>query len=193
MLNFDDRLEEFTSALTDFEIQNFVGNNIKKNDGIIQAVNIIKDVIIKDKNVFIIGNGGSAGIASHAANDFINMCGLKCITFHDISVITCMTNDYGYDVTYQKLIENFSSNEDCLIAISSSGNSINIINAIEKFKEKNSHGRTITLSGFSHDNKLRKQGDLNFWVDSKSYGIVEIAHQFILHFFADKIHQDNSK
>ena len=120
------------------------------------------------------------------------MCGLKCQTFHDISVLTCMTNDYGYDVTYQKLLENFSNENDCLIAISSSGNTINIINATERFRELNPKGKIITLSGFSQDNQLRNKGDLNFWIDSKSYGIVEIAHQFILHFFADKIHQENS-
>ena len=155
-------------------------------------IKIIKKLIKENNNLFIIGNGGSSGIASHAANDFINMCGLKCQTFHDISVLTCMTNDYGYDVTYQKLLENFLNKNDCLIAISSSGNSLNIINATEKFREINPQGRIITLSGFSNDNQLKCKGDINFWVDSKSYGIVEIAHQFILHFFADKVYQDKN-
>ena len=57
-----------------------------------------------------------------------------------------MTNDYGYDVTYQKLLENFSNENDCLIAISSSGNSKNIINATERFRELNPKGKIITLS-----------------------------------------------
>ena len=90
----------------------------------------------------------------------------------------------------QKLLENFANENDCLIAISSSGNSANIINATEKFRKINSKGKIITLSGFSKVNKLRGKGDLNFWIDSNSYGIVEIAHQFILHFFADKIYQE---
>ena len=190
MINFNDRLNEFSISLKDFQVEGNENNKIKQEEGLNSAARIIKDLIRANKNLFIIGNGGSSGIASHAANDFINMCDLKCQTFHDISVLTCMTNDYGYDVTYQKLLENFSNENDCLIAISSSGNSKNIINATERFRELNPKGKIITLSGFSQDNQLRNKGDLNFWIDSKSYGIVEIAHQFILHFFADKIYQE---
>tara|TARA_B100001059_G_scaffold211523_1_gene225946 strand:+ start:5310 stop:5891 length:582 start_codon:yes stop_codon:yes gene_type:complete len=190
MINFNDRLNEFSISLKDFQVEGNENNKIKQEEGLNSAARIIKDLIRANKNLFIIGNGGSSGIASHAANDFINMCGLKCQTFHDISVLTCMTNDYGYDVTYQKLLENFLNENDCLIAISSSGNSMNIINATERFRELNPKGKIITLSGFSQDNQLRNKGDLNFWIDSKSYGIVEIAHQFILHFFADKIYQE---
>lgn len=192
MIDFNVRLNEFSVSLKGFQVEGNDKNKIKQKEGLNSAARIIKDLIRANKNLFIIGNGGSSGIASHAANDFINMCGLKCQTFHDISVLTCMTNDYGYDVTYQKLLENFSNENDCLIAISSSGNSLNIINATEKFRELNPKGKIITLSGFSQDNQLRNKGDLNFWIDSKSYGIVEIAHQFILHFFADKIHQEKS-
>ena len=192
MIDFNKRLNEFSISLNDFQVEGIDKNKIKQEEGLNSAVRIIKDLIHANKNLFIIGNGGSSGIASHAANDFINMCGLKCQTFHDISVLTCMTNDYGYDVTYQKLLENFSNENDCLIAISSSGNSLNIINATEKFRELNPKGKIITLSGFSQDNQLRNKGDLNFWIDSKSYGIVEIAHQFILQFFADKIYQEIS-
>tara|TARA_B100000035_G_scaffold36111_1_gene27275 strand:- start:8244 stop:8822 length:579 start_codon:yes stop_codon:yes gene_type:complete len=190
MIDFNERLNEFSVSLKDFHVEGNDKNKIKQKEGLNSATRIIKDLIRANNNLFIIGNGGSSGIASHAANDFINMCGLKCQTFHDISVLTCMTNDYGYDVTYQKLLENFSNENDCLIAISSSGNSLNIINATEKFRESNPKGKIITLSGFSQDNQLRNMGDLNFWIDSKSYGIVEIAHQFILHFFADKIYQE---
>ena len=190
MINFTDRLNEFSISLKDFKVEGKDNNKIKQTDGLDLAVDFIRNLIIENKNLFIIGNGGSSGIASHAANDFINMCGLKCQTFHDISILTCMTNDYGYDVTYQKLLENFANENDCLIAISSSGNSVNIINATEKFRKINSKGKIITLSGFSKVNKLRGKGDLNFWIDSNSYGIVEIAHQFILHFFADKIYQE---
>lgn len=192
MIDFNVRLNEFSVSLKGFQVEGNDKNKIKQKEGLNSAARIIKDLIRANKNLFIIGNGGSSGIASHAANDFINMCGLKCQTFHDISVLTCMTNDYGYDVTYQKLLENFSNENDCLIAISSSGNSLNIINATEKFRELNPKGKIITLSGFSQDNQLRNKGDLNFWIDSKSYGIVEIAHQFILHFFADKIHQEKN-
>ena len=151
-----------------------------------QIIHHLKILQESNKSLYIVGNGGSAGIASHAANDFINMCNIKAETFHDISVLTCLTNDYGYSNAFSKLLECHSDSGDILFAISSSGNSDNIINAVNSFKAKNSNNIVVTLSGFSENNKLRKLGDINFYNKSESYGIVEISHQFILHFIADK-------
>jgi len=186
MINFEDRLQELNRALNNCEV--YSNKKICLNDSIDSAIKIIKGVKDTKRNLFIIGNGGSSGIASHAANDFINMCQIRSITFHDISVLTCLTNDYGYENAFSRLIENFSEDGDCLIAISSSGNSPNIINAVNQFKKKHNKNNIITLSGFDKKNKLINLGVINFWIDSKSYGIVEISHQFLLHFLADSIY-----
>ena len=74
---------------------------------------------------------------------------------------------------------------DILIAISRSGQSKNIIAAVETAKSNDS--TVITLSGFKSDNRLRTTGDINFWSNSDDYGIVEIAHQFILQNIADRL------
>ena len=78
---------------------------------------------------------------------------------------------------------------DMLIGISSSGNSQNIRNAAAKIRELG--GSAITLSGFAFDNPLRKLGDLNVWLDSRDYGMVEIGHQFVLHNIADRLRLEN--
>jgi D-sedoheptulose 7-phosphate isomerase len=74
---------------------------------------------------------------------------------------------------------------DMLIAISSSGNSKNITNAVQVAKDQG--GKVITLSGFKPDNRLKQMGDLNFFLESNSYGIVECYHQVILHIVLDML------
>ena len=138
----------------------------------------------KGNKVVLFGNGGSAGVAAHAATDFFNVAKIKTFTLHESSLLTCMTNDFGYENAFAKMLDQVINNNDVLIAISSSGNSINIRNAVEVAKK---HKATIiTLSGFSKDNPLRKMGNINIWLDSNDYGFVEIGHQFLLHNIADR-------
>jgi D-sedoheptulose 7-phosphate isomerase len=136
--------------------------------------------------VYIVGNGGSAAIASHAAIDFINMDKMRAISLLDPAVTTCISNDYGYEYVYSKQLTQFMKKEDVLIAISSSGKSQNIINAVTT--AENAGAKTITLSGFSENNPLRQTGDYNIWLNSNNYGQVEIGHAFILHYITDQLH-----
>lgn len=140
-------------------------------------------------SVYIIGNGGSAGVASHAVIDFVNVAKLRAFTLHDPALLTCMTNDYGYENAFARILAQMAKPEDALIAISSSGNSMNIRNAAMQMS--NNGGAVITLSGFAHNNALRALGDLNIWLDSNDYGFVEIGHQFILHNIADRFGADH--
>ena len=136
-------------------------------------------------SVFLIGNGGSAAIASHIANDLINTGHLDARVMHDTALLTCFANDYGYDQIYSRQIERVVCAEDVLLAISSSGNSSNIVNAAVAFS--NAGGTIITLTGFDENNSLRRTGDFNYWIDSFDYGLVEIGHLFLLHHIAAMI------
>ncbi|MGN7611509.1 SIS domain-containing protein [Magnetococcales bacterium HHB-1] len=137
----------------------------------------------KSQSIYLIGNGGSAGVASHIANDFIKTAHLRAVLLHDPAILTCLANDYGYDNAYAKALERLAVKDDLLIAISSSGRSKNIIHAAKTMKK--AKGEVITLSGFKQDNTLRGMGALNFWINSDNYGIVEIAHLFLLHYLAE--------
>jgi D-sedoheptulose 7-phosphate isomerase len=99
-----------------------------------------------------------------------------------------MTNDFGYENAFARMLDQVINKNDVLIAISSSGNSINIRNAVDIAKKH--HASIITMSGFSEDNPLRKMGNINIWLNSDDYGFVEIGHQFLLHNIADRF---NSK
>lgn len=134
--------------------------------------------------LYIIGNGGSAGVAAHAVTDFFNVAQLRASTLHESSLLTCMANDYGYENAFARMLSQVLSPEDMLIAISSSGNSLNIRNAVSAAREIGAF--TLTLSGFKESNPLRAMGDSNVWLDSQDYGFVEIGHQFILHNLADR-------
>ena len=135
--------------------------------------------------VYVIGNGGSAAVASHAVTDFLNVGRMRATTVHDSSLMTCMANDFGYEVAYANILKVMARPGDGLIAISSSGRSRNIINAVAAFREAG--GTAVTLSGFAPDNPLRALGDYNVWLDSTDYGFVEIGHQFVLHNLADRL------
>ena len=103
---------------------------------------------------------------------------IQSISFNDPGIITCYANDFGYKNWISKTIELSLTNKDVVVLISSSGKSLNILNAAKYAKKKNI--QTITLSGMSKKNNLKKMGLINFWVDSKSYNIIETAHQFFM-------------
>jgi len=135
--------------------------------------------------IFFIGNGGSAGIAVHMTADFLKNGGIKTHSMFDVSTITCLANDFGYEHIFGKQLKIVAEKDDIVVAISSSGNSINILNAINVARNKEC--KIITFSGFTAENKLRKLGDFNIYVPSMEYGLVESIHNMILQQIVDEI------
>lgn len=132
----------------------------------------------KNKQILFAGNGASASIASHAALDFTKQGKVKSMAFNDDALITAFANDYGYEEWVQKAIEYYGVEGDVAVLISSSGTSKNIVNAAAKAKKM---GLTVvTFSGFKQNNPLMSIGDINFWVDSEAYNIIESTHQIWL-------------
>lgn len=145
--------------------------------------------IQKCGKIIFVGNGGSAAIASHMAEDYTKNGGIRAIAFNDATLLTCLANDYGYDLALAKAVGFYADRGDLLVAISSSGKSVNILEAVHEAHDKKC--QVITLSGFGADNILRQYGDLNFWVPAQAYGFVEITHLSILHGLLDFICEDN--
>lgn len=175
-------LNSFRQALDAVEVS--VNNkNISFNEAIIQAVELIKQAQQHNKKVMMVGNGGSAGIASHMSVDYWKNGGVRATAFNDSSLLTCIANDLSYAEVFSKPIETFADKGDIVFCISSSGNSKNILNAAEQAGK--SGCTIITFSGFAKENPLRKTGKLNFYVPSYSYGFVEIIHNLIIHTILD--------
>ncbi|SVC50976.1 uncharacterized protein METZ01_LOCUS303830 [marine metagenome] len=139
----------------------------------------------KGNKVLIAGNGGSAAMASHVSVDLTKQSGIRTVNFNEADLITCFANDYGYENWVAKAIEFYGDEGDVVILISSSGKSPNMINAAIQAKSMNIP--VITLTGFEQDNPLRELGELNFWLDSRAYNIIENTHQIWLLMVCDLI------
>lgn len=153
------------------------------------AISILIDEFTRHKKqktqLFFIGNGGSSAIASHMTADFMKNGGMNTYSLYDNAVTTCMGNDYGYEFIFSKPLGFLLREDDLLVAISSSGNSQNIINAIKIAKEKKA--KVITLTGFKPDNKVRQMGDINVYVPCEKYGMIESIHNLVLQQIVDEI------
>lgn len=141
----------------------------------------------KGNKVMVVGNGGSASIASHIVTDLIKNLRIPALAFNDGSLLTCLSNDLGYENVFSTPIGILAKKGDILFAISSSGRSKNILNAVSQAKKNGCF--VIGLSGFSSRNSLRRMGDINFYVPSSSYGAVEISHLAICHAVVDILHK----
>ena len=174
-------------------LQNYF-NNLKKlisfENSELNKLQEVKKILVetnKNKNkTMIFGNGGSAAIASHFSVDLTKNAKIKAINFNEADLITCFSNDYGYEKWLEKAIQYYCEKGDILILVSSSGESKNMINAAKYFKKKK-YGKLITYTGHKYKNSLNKIGDINFWVNSKSYNLIENIHQFLLLSIVDLI------
>ena len=136
--------------------------------------------------VYWIGNGGSAALVSHLSQDLLNKCGVQSTTFNDPALLTCMANDYGYREVFRRPLLALARPGDLLVAVSSSGNSENIVGATESAL---AHGLvTVTLSAFDAANALDALPTaLAFHVPVASYGQAEVAHTALLHAALDML------
>jgi len=193
ILDYKTYIESVATALRYVEITNKDGGHISPDDALSNWCSLTSDIKQKKKNIFFIGNGASAMMASHMAADANKNGGVKSVAFNDSALLTTISNDICYEESFAFPLERFSESSDMLVAISSSGNSPNIIKAIEFACRINL--TVITLSGLSPDNNSRSMGDINYYVPADTYGIVESAHQIILHCWLDNfiIQQNNNK
>jgi D-sedoheptulose 7-phosphate isomerase len=145
---------------------------------LIECNTLINKLKTNRGKIILVGNGGSAAMASHVAVDFTKAAKVRAINFNEADLITCFGNDYGYENWVTEAIRAYSDDNDLIILISSSGQSENIVNAAKFSKEKNLD--LITLSGFKSSNPLREIGDVNLWINSDNYNYVEMSHHIWL-------------
>jgi len=173
----------FDESVKGIKVTDSNNNPVSYEKAVEELILQLKKVQEQNKKVMMVGNGGSAAIASHQAVDYWKNGKIKSTAFNDSSLLTCLSNDYSYAEVFSKAIEMFGEEGDLIYCISSSGKSVNILNAAKAAKEKKC--TVITFSGFEENNPLRKEGIFNFYVPSNSYGFVEILHLFIIHSILD--------
>tara|TARA_Y100000780_G_scaffold91337_1_gene82874 strand:+ start:82 stop:657 length:576 start_codon:yes stop_codon:yes gene_type:complete len=177
---FRDCFSEITERLNDADTSDLVA-----------AADLIRGVGTSNNKVIVVGNGGSAAIASHLAVDLTKVAGIRTVNFNEPSLLTCFANDYGYEHWVEKALGFHADQGDLLILVSSSGESANILNGA---KRAVAMGLSIlTLSGFANDNRLRSLGGINLWVNSRTYNIVENVHQIWMLSIVDYLVADKDR
>ena len=167
-----------TVSVTDNE-----GTSVECDKAIDQTIQLMHSVRAASKKIMFIGNGGSAAIASHMAIDYSKNGRLPAISFNDGPALTCLGNDLGFENVFAEQIKLHGKKGDLLIAISSSGQSSNILKAVSEAHRSECH--VVTMSGFSLNNPLRNEGTLNWYVTSDEYGFVELLHLTLCHAILD--------
>ena len=156
---------------------------------------LILNYYLSDKNVFVCGNGGSASISNHFICDHLkgtssntNLLPKIISLSSNLEIITAIANDIKFNEIFLFQLSRLAKKGDCLITISSSGNSENIIKAI-KWAKKNKL-KTVSLNGFD-GGRARQISDISINVPCNNYGIIEDLHQSIMHILAQSIRMQN--
>lgn len=156
------------------------GDAVDLEAGLAGAAGLFRRVRERRSAVWWVGNGGSCAVCSHLSQDTLNKLGLRTLLLSDPALLTCMANDFGYAEVYARPLRQLASPGDLLVAISSSGNSPNILAAADVATAMGLD--LLTLSAFDADNKLWSHpSDVALYLDSHLYGLVEVGHEALLH------------
>ncbi|MGZ5133939.1 MAG: D-sedoheptulose-7-phosphate isomerase, partial [Flavitalea sp.] len=151
----------------------------------------------EDRQIFVFGNGGSAANASHFVTDLGKGASdkmskpFKCLSLNDNTPwMTAIANDYSYNEVFTRQLMNFGKPGDLVLIMSVSGNSPNLLSAIDWSKQKGLY--TIALVG-GNRGKLADIADFVIEIDSKHYGRVEDAHMGICHMICYAFIEESQK
>jgi D-sedoheptulose 7-phosphate isomerase len=126
------------------------------------------------RKLMFAGNGASASIASHGAVDFTKQGRVRAIDFNEPNLITCLSNDFGFENFMAKAVEMYADPGDALVLISVSGKSPNAVAAARYAKSRGL--KVVSFTGSAPDNPLRGLSDIDFWLGSRAYNVVECVH-----------------
>ena len=185
MSGLSEYLDTLKKAADNVAVSDQYSLRLDRDETITKVIELMRNGSMNGNKIIFVGNGGSASIASHMAIDYSKNGRLPAVSFNDGAALTCIGNDLGYENVFSEQIKLHAKQDDLLIAISSSGASKNILNAVAQAR---SMGCTIvTMSGFSEENPLRQLGDINWYVPSSEYGFVEITHLTLCHAILDNL------
>lgn len=159
------------------------GNVLAADVAMEQWIDICEEKRKEHGIFFFCGNGASATMAEHMSHDCFQNADFLTETVSETSHLTAISNDVSYEDVFAYRINKMLKETDMLITVSSSGNSPNVVKAIETARKLGVF--IVTISGKGEDNKSRHMGDLNFWVPLETYGMVESAHAVLLHTWLD--------
>lgn len=168
-------------------------NELRKLDSDVDQASVkIINALELGNRIFICGNGGSSGDTQHISSELTGRFldgrerkGLAAIALPtSLASVTAIANDYGYEFVFERELEALANPGDILIGISTSGNSVNVCNAIKYAKKNNIY--VIALLG-KEGGKIRGLSDIELIVPSQETGVIQIIHSIIYHSICDKV------
>ena len=149
----------------------------------------IKGILLKLREtrnkIYFLGNGASSAFANHMALDFSKNGKILSRSLSDSALLTALSNDYSYDKAMVEFLKiEGVTKDDVVITISSSGNSPNVVSALDYCKQQSI--KSLALSGLKKENKSITLADYSIYVPMKTYGMVECIHQIFLHLILDE-------
>jgi D-sedoheptulose 7-phosphate isomerase len=183
LISWKKEIEKLSRILYQLSFLGYDGVEYSPDEGFKIWQELTIDVREKKRSIYLIGNGASASMASHFAADLTKNARLHTEVFTDLSLITAISNDIGYEWVFSEPLRSRAEKGDMLVAISSSGKSKNILRAVKVARKIGL--KVITLSAMSPQNPLRSTGHLNIYIPSETYGYAESSHSAILHYWMD--------
>jgi D-sedoheptulose 7-phosphate isomerase len=184
MDSWDAYVAAVSAGLNGLLITDAKGQDLGAAGGFARWVEMTHEIQSGGRNIFLVGNGASAAMASHFAADACKNGGLRAQAFNDGPLLTCAANDLTFEDVFALPLTRFARAGDMLITISSSGGSPNILKALECARAMQL--KIVTISGKSAANPSRSLGDLNVYMPSARYGWVESGHHVVLHYWLDQ-------
>ena len=185
MIDWANNILDLKTTLSSLSVLDFSGKEIEPDLAFVLWRDITCRVRENRKTVYLIGNGASASMASHISADLAKNAHIHTEVFSDLSLITAIANDLSYEDVFGEPLRHRMVPGDMLVAISSSGQSPNVIHGVLEANKLG--GFVVTLSAMAPGNSLRSGGILNFYVPAEGYGIAETCHGAILHYWVDMI------
>jgi len=180
-----DQIKQIDSILKSLSVTDKKGTLVDSDIAFQKWGDLTINIRKTNKTIFLIGNGASASMASHVAADLAKNAQIRTEVFSDLSLITAIANDISYEEVFAEPLKRRMTEGDMLVAISSSGQSPNVLRAVSEANKR--YGFVITLSSMKQTNLLKDQGFLNYYVPSATYGLAETCHAAILHYWIDKV------
>jgi len=184
-ISWEQNISALNQTLRALVVTHQAGGRLEPDEGLSRWTAMAQEIRQKGGTVFLIGNGASASMASHFAADLAKNAGVRTHVFTDLALITALANDISYESVYAEPLRRYMQTGDMLVAISSSGNSPNIVSGVKA--AQNLGGTVVTLSAMQAENAIRQMGDLNFYIPAETYGLAETAHAAVLHHWMDAL------
>ena len=182
---WDSHIEEIRRTLRLFSATDSLGQDISPDQAFERWKEHTLAIRENRKTIYLIGNGASASMASHISADLAKNAQIHTEVFSDLSLITAVANDLSFEQVFAEPLRRRMAEGDLLVAISSSGQSPNVLNAAREAMLRG--GLVITLSAMRPDNLLRSSGMLNFYIPAARYGLAETCHAAVLHYWIDLV------